>query len=473
MTSKLLFLTLTAILGILHTEASDPKLFIYRNDGGFNAIDLKEDTYINHELSSVDQAMTVSNDQDGESRTVPLAVIDSCAVRTTYIPSLHINLTDYPEASQLWDKELYLDASLDIYGNGYCDDAPELKLAVKGRGNSTWTMPKKPFRLKFPKKTSICGFKKAKSYVLLANFIDHTLSKNALTLWLARRLEMPYANSTVPCDLYLNGHYQGSYLLTEKIGINGGSVDIDEEKGILFELSTEFDEEYRFRSPIYDLPVMVKDPDFTELHEEDPSGMTSEERFALWRDDFIEAERKVASGKGFEAFDINSFVDYFLINNVAANNEIGWPKSVYIYKEAAGADNLYKIGPPWDFDVCYNMLKPDGDSYTQNSPIGELWVNNLFWYLRETHGFREAYAERFKYFEETIYPEMMTFIDQYADLIEPSAKLNGVRWNEEGNIQNWCHYIPSYDNKANVAALKQWLQGRMEFLKSQIEKGKY
>ena len=43
-------------------------------------------------------------------------------------------------------------------------------------------------------------------------------------------------------------------MLTEKIGINGASVDIDETTGILFELDTNYDEEFKFYSKRFGLP---------------------------------------------------------------------------------------------------------------------------------------------------------------------------------------------------------------------------
>lgn len=457
-----IYLTLTSLFML----SQEPKLHIYRNDNGFSTVPLSEGTVINHSVNGDETFMTIL---DGESSiSLPTSKIDSLVVKPIEIPTLSFYLTDYPEATQLWDKEMYLNVTLDISGNGYCEDAIGLTLSIKGRGNSTWRMPKKPYRLKFNKKTSICGFKKAKSYVLLANFIDNTLMKNVITLWIANKLGMAYANTTIPCNVLLNGHPQGSYLLTEKIGINSGSVDIDESTGILFELSTEFDEQYKFMSPGLNLPVMVKDPDFEELAADTPEGPDAMQRFEIWRQDFIAAERMAMTGHGFEAFDLQSFVDFFLLNNIAYNNEIGYPKSVYIYKESVGTENKYKFGPPWDFDVCYNLLKLDPADGEYTAPDKELWVNALFATLMDHPEFKAAYQTRFEYFEKNIYPELLKFIDEYAALIEPSAKANGVIWPESGIYDSWARYRSSYDTKTNTAALRTWIEERIAFLKSQL-----
>ncbi|MDE6810747.1 MAG: hypothetical protein K2J15_00180 [Muribaculaceae bacterium] len=101
---------------------------------------------------------------------LPISAVDSCMVHKNDIPVLRFDFPDYPQASTVWDKEKYISAVLNIEGNGFCEDLSDLSLSVKGRGNSTWLMPKKPIRLKFSKKTSVCGLKKAKSYVLLNKY---------------------------------------------------------------------------------------------------------------------------------------------------------------------------------------------------------------------------------------------------------------------------------------------------------------
>ena len=90
---------------------------------------------------------------------------------------------------------------------------------MKGRGNSTWGYPKKPYRLKLNKKAEICGLGKAKNYVLLANHLDPTLMLNSVAFKIGRLLELPFTNHAIPVDVVLNGIYKGSYLLTEQIEV--------------------------------------------------------------------------------------------------------------------------------------------------------------------------------------------------------------------------------------------------------------
>lgn len=367
MIKKLLVLAVGAF-GFASANAQYP--FIFRNDGNFNRIDLADEVILHHNISPTDSILTVGSEE------IPLGAIDYIDFRQTDIPTLRFTLPDHPDYDWAKDKTIYLDATLDIDGCGMVDDAEGLQLMVRGRGNTSWAMRKKPLRLKFEKKTSICGLQKAKSYVLLANYLDHTHMRNAAGLWVARRLGMEFAVNAVPCNVYFNGKYCGLYLLTDKIGTTKASVDIDENTGILFEASVEFDEDYKFRSSM-NLPIMVKDPDFDKLYAADSTGLTPDERLALWADDLNRAEQKIADNKGDEAFDMASAADYFLTMNFCNNSEMGYPKSVYFYKHDLNPESLYRFGPVWDLDVAFNIVT-SLETLAEANPTKGVWRTTLF-----------------------------------------------------------------------------------------------
>ena len=66
---------------------------------------------------------------------------------------------------------------------------------VKGRGNSTFAQPKRPYNIKLEEPISILGLPARKRYVLLANFFDHSLMRNALAFEVARQTSLA---STTP-----------------------------------------------------------------------------------------------------------------------------------------------------------------------------------------------------------------------------------------------------------------------------------
>lgn len=343
---KKLFLLLMLLPLLAYGEQAHPWLHIYRNDVNFHSIKAAQIDSITHKLYE-DESLDSMIVNGKENRlSVPLSNIERCAVGTN-VPTVYITIPDNPGLTELYDKELYLDAMISIDGNGVVDDLEPTAVSIKGRGNSTWNYAKKPYRLKFDKKIAICGLAKAKSYALIANYIDCTLMRNAVALKMGQLLNMPFTNHCQPIRVYFNGIFKGAYFITEKIGITGASVDIDEESGILFEMDTNFDEAYKFTSMYYSLPMMVKDPDLSEIAE--LKGVTPESLLSTWGDDFEAFESKVFYGEDLSgSLDMESLVNYMLVYNVCGNREPAWPKSVYLYK--ASLDDVYHFGPIWDFD---------------------------------------------------------------------------------------------------------------------------
>jgi hypothetical protein len=60
----------------------------------------------------------------------------------------------------------------------------------------------------------------------------------------------------------------GSYMFTEHIGLSNNSVDQEEDLGYILELDSYYDEDYKFRSDKYNLPVNIKDPDLSDFSED-------------------------------------------------------------------------------------------------------------------------------------------------------------------------------------------------------------
>ena len=176
--------------------------------------------------------------------------------------SLLVITTDDSSISEIQSKDSYESGTLTVNGKSTYESCI-VKTEIKGRGNSTWGYPKKPYRLKLNKKAEICGLGKAKNYVLLANHLDPTLMLNSVAFKIGRLLELPFTNHAIPVDVVLNGIYKGSYLLTEQIEVKENRVDLDENNSVMWELDSYWDDEPKFKSTAFNLPVMVKDPDLT------------------------------------------------------------------------------------------------------------------------------------------------------------------------------------------------------------------
>lgn len=347
------------------------------------------------------------------------------------IPALYIT-TDEP-LYEIPDKINYKTGQINLLGFDTYDDVTA-DVNIRGRGNSSWQNPKKPYRLKFNKKISLCGLPSAKNYVLLANSTDPTLMNFAVATKLGEWLDLPFTNKVVPVDVFLNRRYLGSYMLTNKPGINAGSVDIDEENSVMWELDKYFDEDMKFRSPLLDLPVMLSDPDMDEA------------TFEKWKADFIAAEEAVVNGNASEYFDLDEFARYLLVYDIMANNDSGHPKSVKLYKTEGGK---YTFGPMWDFDISAGYYWFTSVIFTFDYVGDLMWRNQLFLQLERDPAAQEA---REKYWQQIKprFGELMEFIDIYAETIRQSAYRNQTINNVDKDFD------------AAVDRVKQWYKLRFE-----------
>lgn len=359
-----------------------------------------------------------------------------------------INITTDEDLQQIPDKINYKDADIKIESFGISEDLSG-RVQIRGRGNTSWAMSdKKPYRLKFEKKQSLCGLKKAKNFVLIPAWSDVSLMQNAIASFLAQLLGLPYTHEMIPVDLILNCVYRGSYLLTHKPGINAGSVDIDEDSSVMWELDTNFDEDLQFMSPHFQLPVMLSDPDMNE------------ERFLEWKEDFCKMEKELIDGKGAEWFDMDDYARYRLVNDILKNDEIGFPKSFKMYKSEGGK---YHCGPIWDFDCSMGLDFNTGESYIIKLSREKLWCNKLMKELDKTEGFEETYKKYFKLFLDNE-DELWEFIDNYRETISNSAQRNYIKWGRENSK------FHALDWEDSVDAMKIWLKERINFLKESIIK---
>ena len=315
-------------------------------------------------------------------------------------------------------------------------------VSIRGRGNSTWLYPKKPYALKFDKKTSLLGMPKDKRWNLLANYLDRTRLRNDIALEMGRRL--PGLHWTPKGDfleLVLNGVHLGNYYLCEHIKIASDRVNIKEMKatdtsyetgsitvGYLLELSLEYDEVNKFKTnPFpdlyyqaqyyhqgpggnYQLPVMIKSPEEDVMVPEQLEYITG----------FINGvQDRIVGGDAtwMDDVDIDSFIEWMLVQEVVGNNEPVHPKSSYMYKDRDGA---LVMGPLWDFDY---------HTFTSDYEIGTVYKYAI-WY-----GYMLRYPD-FARRVKALWPEVKAaFMDVRDNYIPPKAfsVMNSV----DADIRMW------------------------------------
>ncbi|KAA6338296.1 hypothetical protein EZS27_013688 [termite gut metagenome] len=264
----------------------------------------------------------ISADESEKDYTVTLV-----SPQSTGLPVIKIEIEGGVNAIR--DKENYILSSVRLSDASHPEYNFEGKEAgIRGRGNVTWTYPKKPYRLKFDKKISMFGLGEAKNWVLLANYRDPTLIMNTVAFELGRKLGLPYTNHANHVELFVNEEYRGSYVLTEQVQVNEYRVNINEKKDFFVELDTHFDEDIKFKSTLISLPVNVKSPE-VENESEIEFVKTAINNLV---EAMFGANSNFPNNNYKDLIDIRSVIDFLIVNEVTGNRDLYRPNSTYMYK---------------------------------------------------------------------------------------------------------------------------------------------
>lgn len=355
------------------------------------------------------------------------------------LPVVFITLDDGKEKIK---KDKWRGAVMTIVSS---DDVEEIPIEIRGRGNSTWRMPKKPFNIRFTEETPLLGMAAAPRWCFLANYRDMTLIRNAVALEMSRYSCLDWTPEGRFVEVVLNGIHYGNYYVTEKVDLDHVQVG---EDGYLLCMDRYYDEDYRFKTDRKEIPVEILTPYFC--------GMPQDRYDAIvdYMDDF---EKALYKGKGnWEDYvDLDSFCDWFLLHELATNSEPGEPHSAYFHRVG---DGPLQAGPVWDFDC-----------WTFRTGIGDMWVNqHALWFdalLKET-AFQETLRKRWAVLRPAMVEEIPAYIDETAASIRSSALVNEEMWGTERERKVNGDEGMSFD--AAVPRLKVALQQRVEALDAKL-----
>lgn len=384
------------------------------------------------------------------------------------------------------------------------------------RGNSTQNFPKKPFALKFDEKVGPQGMPTDKRWELLANWMDRTMLRNAVAQDVAHRTANALADGLgwnphgVSVELIINGRHVGNYYLIEKVKIDADRINIKDcyedvvdggnadpavaDCGYLLEFDDAMDEVNCFRTG-RGLPVMFKDevPENGTLFNAVKAKVES-----------IEADLEAGNyAAAYEQLDINSVIDYFLVQELTFNNEYKHPKSVYMHIDG---DSKLTAGPVWDFDwqtfIIPEQVRAYGGAYIDQLRNTNEWLyggsklaeaswlpwqdpdykNDMpyMWYplLFKDATFRNKVQERWA----TIYTDLLGVtgeIDRLAEQNRVSDQFNFAMWPTVTVKRNATDFSAAFNGDEEMSfdeaiqSMKKAYADRLEWMNSQIISGNF
>lgn len=389
------------------------------------------------------------------------------------VPRIDIRLKDGVTLADIHNnKDKYRRAEITIDGAGIWDNLSD-SVTIKGRGNSTWSFSKKPYRLKFAKGKTPFGLPKGKSWVLLANALgDYSTGgganlNNAIAMKAAQLVGTAAANHMIPVDLYINGDYEGTYNFTEQVGISGNSVDLpNDSTAALLELdSYEHDGDPFFNEETYGLRTKYKDPD-PDDYLEDYGREAYANYYNTLHSEFNRFTAAVKAGNYDRYVDIPALVRFFLVNDLVGNLEFGHPKSIYLFRSNVfDSAEPWTFGPVWDCDWAYGyetnhefgVSNPEFDALAAAPQHrGRAFFQRLMTSSEEVR--RQYFYLWHSFLNDGGLEALLAFIDDYRAFAQPSFTLDVDRW-----------YKGPGDYSGMAARLKNWLSRRAKYIYSALE----
>lgn len=400
------------------------------------------------------------------------------ANKSSGIPSVYINTR---AGAPILDKGNYVEATIRIDGDGKYDNF-EGATSIRGRGNSTWEMPKKPYKLKLDKEAPLFGMNSHREWAVLANYFDKTFLRNITAFEISRIAEMSWTPSSVSFELYLNEAYQGVYTMTEQVTVSKDRFDIELVKptdisgealtgGYFLELDFHFDEAYKFKTKRAKLPIMFKDPKKPTVEQ-----FNYVQSYYNLAEEVLYSENYRDSENGYRKYiDVESFINYYIVQELSKNVDGNMRGSCFMAIRRNG-----KIEQPlvWDFDLAFGNADYitweqgatsagwDGWYIKTCSP----WFDRLF----EDPQFVEELKDRWNELKPQL-DKLPSFIKEHALMLDDAQtrnfstkETNGAGW--DINKVDWNTSRVSGSYKAEINYLVTFVEKRIGWLDSNINK---
>jgi hypothetical protein len=366
------------------------------------------------------------------------------------------------------------------------------KIGIEIRGRYSASLPQKPYGIETRNalgenlNVPLFHMPDENDWILLANYNDKTFMRNSLTFELFRKMGH-YAPQTQFCEVVVNTFYQGIYVFTEKIKRDKGRVDIaklnpDEISG------DDLTGGYIIKVDYYDdsnswtssyKPGRHPDKNVHFVYEYPAADELAPEQKQYIRDFIHDFETLLYAAKYShhrisKFIDIPSFIDYFILNELARNVD-AYKKSSFFYKDKDSDGGLLHMGPVWDFDWAWKNINEcffgaqDGSGWAYKVhdcdvwPVPPGWMNRL---LRDPV-YAQKLSNRYFSLRESYLSEdhIFNYIDSMAQVLDAAQIRHFDRWRILGiNVG-----APETDAQPNTYAgeidkFKNWITSRLRWL---------
>lgn len=338
---------------------------------------------------------------------------------------------------------------------------------------------------------SLLGMPTENDWILLANYNDKSLVRNALAFQLFRKMGH-YAPRTQTVEVIVNNEYLGIYTLTERIKQDIGRVNISKLKttdisgdgltgGYIFKVDgLDATDSWQGSFPPYNHPDKL-----VHYVYEDPAAGDLVTQQKNYLKTVVNSFESVLYGTGFDSptsgypawINQNSFFDYFIVNELARNKD-AFRKDCFYYKDKNSKDNKIHAGPVWNFEVGFKNLDTDCSSYAATDGSGwayrindcvglKSYSNGWMERLLEAPAFKNALYNRYSSLRTTFISNsyINNFIDSVKNLVSEAQVRHYSKWKILATNAGPDEVDPQPATyQGHIDKLKNWIQVRMNWL---------
>ena len=311
---------------------------------------------------------------------------------------------------------------------------------IKLRGMTSRGFDKKQYGIKFMDgeeelELPVLGMEADEDWVLSNSLLDLSGIRNYMAMNIGRKI-MPYTSEVRFCEvIFKDGDtytYQGLYLLQESVKQSEGRVNIadyeesaaslsyivcrdryDETSLTLSTLASDNQLCYGYFGVKYPKEELLSDKAINRIQAE-----LSQIEYCLYdesQDAFLTYDKYI---------DVDSFVDYFIINEFFMNYDAG-NNSTYYYKNSEGK---IAVGPLWDYDNCLDNYSLEAADYETLPFASQPWFEKLI----QDPAFQKKVLNRYRELRKSLLSDeyINGFIDGTIEYLGKARERDYVRWKE-------------------------------------------
>jgi len=394
------------------------------------------------------------------------SLIISFLVYFTYYLNSPINQAEIPRMNIICEEELddedYKNCTFELISNDESERVLPIKSKIKIRGFFNAKLPKKGYRIELSKRISLLGLRKDDDWQLFAMFLDlpHMRVKLSFDLWRSLHPTNPTAilpDSEYVC-LYINGKFQGIYLLAEK------------NDRRLFELNNPQNNIYT--SLIFQAGSHEKN--FIDYSEDDwdQDWPNEEEGYYVMDDIMIELISFIRYSNDSTFFNSESgiyskfnklnLLDFYLFNFFILHKDF-WSQNYFLVRNDH-PNKFFLI--PWDFDSSFGQYF-DREYSSREDPTSDIISRNyLYSRLLSNEEFNNELKNRWFQLREEVWTEefILNMISEMYEDIKNILEIDANMWYRRIFEDSWKEKL-----EESIDHIFEWIPNRLNFCDDYFE----